>query len=284
MWLKFFLYFLSFPSLFYMRWDFCKQFLHLFFFLSIIYNLLEIVLAHQRWLVPYFDRPIPEYHPSFLFIHPIFLFIYLDDYFPIGAIFNEYNPPSAFSSITDADPSDTIVYFILGGFALFIMNYLYSAFRDKYLPEITSRHIPILFSGASWFAYPCRMFMLPARIHRLALEPIFLIAIGLYLWLYFQPALGILVIINAFFYFLASLLDLNDYRDSYLKESRINIPKSKGWLNFKKEKITTNNESIIVTVCHSSNNINAPIPVNEICSHMSSDYKHLIDINSNRPA
>lgn len=267
-----------------MRWDFCKQFLHIFFFLSIVYNFTEIVLAHKGWLVPYFDRPIPELHPVFLFIHPVFLFIHLDDYLPTGIFIEKNNLRSSFGWINDVYPLDAVMYFILGGLALFILNYLYSVFRDKFLPEITSRHIPILFSGASWFAYPCRIFMLPARIHRLVLEPIFLLAIGLYLWLYNQPTLGILILMNAIFYFLASFLDFNHYRDSYLKESRLNITESKGWLNFKKAKTTTNNESVIAKVCNPSNSINTPISVNEICNHISEEHRNLIDFDSKEPS
>lgn len=301
MWLKIFLYFLSFPSLFFMRWDFSKKFLALFFFLVVLYNVLAIgynfwafTIEHKDWMKPYtdyqyslsseewvmpsIDRPVPAFHPASFFSHPMFMFISTDQYLPINMKHMNFSTENK-NSLSELVPTDAVEYFILAGIILLVCQYLYAAARDRIFPEVASASIPALFSGAFWLAFLFRIFKFPARIHRLILEPVLLLIFAVYLLLYDQVALSLLVLINTIFYFLASQLDFSEYTKFYLNESKelqsgTQSTRPKGHKKAKEENLRS------VVRVYSSNHIDAPIPIHKISRSLPQEYQCLIDTDS----
>ena len=299
MWLKIFLYFLSFPSLFLLRWDFSRKFLVLFFFLIIIYNILavaynlrEFTIGHENWtqsyidhqpvewVKPTIDRPIPIFHPISLFSHPMFLFINIEHFLPIDTMDQESFTAAYPSLISDLEPTKAVEYFMIVGIILLGLNYLYAAARDKFFPEITSTNIPNLFSGAFFLAYLFKIFKFSARMHRLILEPILLLIFSGLMLLYNQTALSLLVLTNAAFYVLASQLDFSDYRDFYLKESKVIKPELSQYSKKSDDK-ASEDSNFVVSVCNTNRIIEAPIPVHEIKKHLPNSYQALVDVEPN---
>lgn len=301
MWLKIFLYFLSFPSLFFMRWDFSKKFLALFFFLVVLYNVLAIgynfwtfttehkdwmkpymdrqySLSSEKWVMPTMDRPVPVFHPASFFSHPMFIFISTDQYLPVSLEHVNFSTENK-NSLSELAPTETVEYFILVGIILLVCQYLYAAARDKIFPEVASASIPALFSGAFWLAFLFRIFKFPARTHRLILEPVLLLIFAVYLLLYNQVALSLLVLINTVFYFLASQLDFSEYTKFYLNESK--ELQSGTQSTRPKDRKEEKEESLRSVVrVYSSNHIDVPIPIHEISRSLPQEYQCLIDTDS----